>query len=143
MVVRPGPRAPAADSRQPGTPVGLGWLRLTAGVAPFEFLGLRWVPSPEPHPTTNVHAMMNLEILPRLEPDYQCETFREAVAEMERRGASLEAADAISRIVESPFGGYRVFSVSRVMALEVFTAMAEHGIVSLPEAGFGAKAAVR
>jgi len=84
--------------------------------------------------------MMNLEILPRLEPDYNCETFREAVAEMERRGAS---PDAISRIVESPFGGFRVFTVSRAMALEVFTAMAEHGIVPLPEAGLGAKSVYR
>ena len=62
---------------------------------------------------------------------------------MERRGASLEAADAISRIGESPFGGYRVLTVSRVMAQEVFAAMAEHGIVSLPDAGFGAKPVVR
>ncbi|MCY3807942.1 MAG: hypothetical protein OXG58_00640 [Gemmatimonadetes bacterium] len=87
--------------------------------------------------------MMNLEILPRLEPDYHCETFREAVAEVERRGTSPEAADAISRIVESPFGGFRVFTVSRAMALEVFTAMAEHGIVPLPEAGLGAKSVYR
>ena len=101
------------------------------------------MPSPEPHPITNVHPIINLEVLPRLEPDYQCETFREAVAEMERRRASLEAADAISRVVESPFVGYRVLTVSRVMALEVFTAMAEHGIVFLSDAGLGAKPVVR
>lgn len=100
------------------------------------------MPGPEP-PSDYVPPMMNLELLPRLEPDYHCETFREAVAEVERRGASPEAADAISRIVESPFGGFRVFTVSRAMALEVFTAMAEHGIVPLPEAGLGAKSVYR
>lgn len=85
--------------------------------------------------------MMNLEILPRLKPDYHRETFREAVAEVERRGASPEAADATSRIVESPFGGFRVFTVSRAMAQEAV--MAEHGIVPLPEAGLGAKSVYR
>ena len=97
---------------------------------------------PEPQ-SDDAPPMMNLEILPRLEPDYHCDTFREAVAEVERRAASPEAADAVSRIVESPFGGYRVFTVSRSMALEVFTAMAEHGIVPLPEAGPGAKPVFR
>lgn len=94
-------------------------------------------------PSNCVPPMMNLEILPRLEPDYHCKTFRDAVAELKKRGASPEAADAISRIVESPFGGYRVFTVSRTMAVEVFTAMAESGIVPLPGAGLGTKSVYR
>lgn len=57
--------------------------------------------------------MMNLKTLPRVEPNYQCKTFREAVEEVERRGASPAAVDSTSRIVESPFGGFRVFTVSR------------------------------
>ena len=86
---------------------------------------------------------MNLDLIPRLEPDYYCETLREALAEMERRKTFLDAGDAVSRVVESPFGGFRVLTVSRALAVEFFTVMAEQGVGSLPDFGVGSRAMYR
>ena len=69
--------------------------------------------------------MLNFEILPRLIPDTYVDTMEEALDEVAKRRMGSAAADSLTRIVESPYGGFRVFSVSRTLAIELFTAMAD------------------
>ena len=95
-----------------------------------------------PHPP-EASPVLNLELLPRLEPDHYCETLEEAVAEVERRRASGDLGDSVTRMVESPFGGFRVFTVSRTMAVELFTALAEQGVAALPDSPVGGKEVYR
>ena len=76
--------------------------------------------------------MLRLDILPRLIADSYHDTRQEAFEEASRRKASPVAPDAVTRIDESPYGGYRVYTVSFSLAMEVFTDMAESGV--FPEA---------
>ena len=77
---------------------------------------------------------MYLELLPRLVPDTYVDTLKEAIAEVERRWTAPMATDAFTRYAESPYGGFRVFTVSRSLAMEVLTGLAEDGILT-PTAG--------
>ena len=72
--------------------------------------------------------MLRLDILPRLAPDSYHDTRQEAFEEASRRRASPVAPDAVTRIGESPYGGYRVYTVPFSLALEVFMDMAESGV---------------
>ena len=84
--------------------------------------------------------MLRLDILPRLVPDSYHDTRQEAFEEASRRKTSPPAPDAVTRIDESPYGGYRVYTVSLSLAMEVFTDMAESGV--LPEPSSGRKSAI-
>ena len=75
--------------------------------------------------------LLRLDILPRLISDSHCATWQEAFEEAGRRRASPVAPDAVTRFDESPYGGYRVYTVSLEMAMEVFTDMLDAGV--LPE----------
>lgn len=77
---------------------------------------------------------MHLDLLPRLVPDTYVDTLKEAIAEVERRRTAPMATDAFTRYAESPYGGFRVFTVSRSLAMEVLTGFAEDGILA-PTAG--------
>ena len=72
--------------------------------------------------------MLRLDILPRLIPDSHCATWQEAFEEAGRRRMSPVAPDAVTRFDESPYGGYRVYTVSLTLAMEVFVDMADSGI---------------
>lgn len=89
--------------------------------------------------------MLRLDILPRLVPDSHCETREEAIMEVTRRRASPAAHDAVTRFAASPYGGYRVYTVSLEMAMEVFADMVDSGVsheaASLSESGYGKAAA--
>ncbi|WP_420634470.1 hypothetical protein [Candidatus Palauibacter sp.] len=84
--------------------------------------------------------MLRLDILPRLIRDSHCETWDEALAEVARRRASPVAHDAVTRLDESPYGGYRVYTVSLEVAMEVFVDMADSGVFpgqsGTPEPGY-------
>ena len=56
--------------------------------------------------------MLRLDILPRLIPDSHCATWQEAFEEAGRRRMSPVAPDAVTRFDESPYGGYRVYTIS-------------------------------
>lgn len=73
--------------------------------------------------------MLRLDILPRLIPDSHYDTWEEALEEAERRKASPPAPDAVTRMDDSPYGGYRVYTVSLRLAMDLFTDMAESGVV--------------
>ncbi len=62
--------------------------------------------------------MIRLDIFPRLLPDAFCDTLEETVAEVSRRKASPPSSDAVTQFDESPYGGYRVYTVSLVFAME-------------------------
>lgn len=79
--------------------------------------------------------MLRLEVLPRLIADSYHDTRREAFEEASRRKAAPVAPDAVTRIEESPYGGYRVYTVSLSVAMEVFTDMAESGVFPTPSGG--------
>ncbi|WP_419937142.1 hypothetical protein [Candidatus Palauibacter sp.] len=91
--------------------------------------------------------MLRLDILPRLIPDSHCETRQEAIAEVARRRASPVVHDAVTRFDESPYGGYRVYTVSLETAMEVFVDMVDSGLssesASVPASGYGKTAAYR
>ena len=72
---------------------------------------------------------MNLDILPRVIQDSYVDDIEEALEEVEKRRASPVAVDAVTRIIESPYGGFRVFTVSRSLAIEIFTGLAEEGML--------------
>lgn len=76
--------------------------------------------------------MLRLDILPRLIADSYHDTRQEAFEEASRRKASPVAPDAVTRIDESPYGGFRVYTVSLRVAMEVFADMAESGVVPAP-----------
>ncbi len=69
--------------------------------------------------------MLHLELLPRLIPDSYLDTIEEALEEVEKRRAAPVSADAVTRFVESPYGGFKVFTISRMLAMEL---LAEHGL---------------
>ena len=73
---------------------------------------------------------MHLEILPRTVPDSHFDTAEEALDEATRRRSGPTAADSLTRIVESPYGGYRVLSVSRSLAKRVITGLARAGVIA-------------
>lgn len=75
--------------------------------------------------------MLRLDILPRLVPDFHCATWDEAMHEATERRASPVADDAVTRVDRSPYGGYRVYTVSLSMAMEFFLDVAGSG--TLPE----------
>lgn len=79
--------------------------------------------------------MLRLDILPRLIADSYHDTMQEALQEASRRKASPVAPDAVTRIDESPYGGYRVYTVSLSLAMEVFSDMAESGVLPGPSSG--------
>ena len=91
--------------------------------------------------------MLRLDILPRLVPDSHCETREEAIEEVARRRASPVVHDAVTRFDESPYGGYRVYTVSLETAMEVFVDMVDSGILSesagIPASGYGKTVAYR
>lgn len=64
--------------------------------------------------------MLRFDLLPRLMPDHYCDTLSDAHEEMARRKASPVAPDAITRIAELPYRGYRVFTVSMSFAMDMF-----------------------
>ena len=73
-------------------------------------------------------------MLPRLVPDTYVDTLEEAIAEVERRRRTAPmATDAFTRYAESPYGGFRVFTVSRSLAMEVLSGLAEHGLLVFPD----------
>lgn len=63
--------------------------------------------------------MIRLDVFPRLLPDAYCETLEEALAEVSRRKASPPTPDAATRFDESPYGGYRVYTVSLEFAIDL------------------------
>lgn len=63
--------------------------------------------------------MVRFDMLPRLAPDFHCETLEEALAEASRRKASPVADDAATRFDRSPYRGYRVFTVSMSFAMDL------------------------
>ena len=73
--------------------------------------------------------LLPLDILPRLIQDSYVVTWREAFEEASRRKASAIAPDAVTRIVKSPYGGYRVYTVSMTLAMELFADFAESGVM--------------
>ena len=73
---------------------------------------------------------MYLEILPRTVPDSHFDTAEEALDEATRRRTGPMAADSFTRIVESPYGGYRVLTVSRSLASKVMTGPARTGVIA-------------
>lgn len=79
--------------------------------------------------------MLRLDILPRLIADSYHDTRQEAFEEASRRKASPVAPDAVTRVDESPYGGYRVYTVSLSLAMEVFADMAESGVLPEPSSG--------
>jgi len=79
--------------------------------------------------------LLRLDILPRLIADSHHDTRQEALEEASRRKTSPVAPDAVTRIDESPYGGYRVYTVSLRVAMEVFTDMAESGVLPGPSGG--------
>lgn len=89
--------------------------------------------------------MLRLDILPRVIPDSHCETRQDAIAEVARRRASLVVHDAVTRFDESPYGGYRVYTVSLETAMEVFVDIVDSGLfsesASVPASGYGKTAA--
>ncbi len=91
--------------------------------------------------------MFRFDILPRLIPDFHGETREEALAEVARRRASPVAPDAVTRFDESPYGGYRVYTVSLEIAMEVFVDMADSGVFpgesGAPDLGYRKTAAYR
>ena len=56
--------------------------------------------------------MVQADILPRVLPDSHFDTLEEAWEEVDQRKVSSSANGAITRIAESPYGGYIVYSVS-------------------------------
>ena len=85
--------------------------------------------------------MLRLDILPRLIPDAHCATWEEAFEEAGRRKASPVAPDAVTRLDESPYRGFRVYTVSLRLAMEVFADMAESGVA--PDSAIGGKSAYK
>lgn len=79
--------------------------------------------------------MLRLDILPRLIADSHHDTRQEALEEASRRKTSPVAPDAVTRVDESPYGGYRVYTVSLSLAMEIFTDMAESGVFPAPSSG--------
>ncbi len=73
-------------------------------------------------------TLFRVDILPRLIPDSHVATHREAFEEAARRKASPVAPDAVTRLEESPCGGYRVYTVSMNLAMEMFADFAEAGV---------------
>ena len=55
--------------------------------------------------------MQYIHLLPRLLPDFYCETLEEAFDEAARRRATRTLDDAVTRWEKSPYGGYRVITV--------------------------------
>lgn len=64
--------------------------------------------------------MLRFDLLPRLMPDHYCDTLLEAHEEMARRKASPVAPDAVTRVAELPYRGFRVFTVSMSFAMDLF-----------------------
>ena len=64
-------------------------------------------------------TLRRLETLPRLVPDGYYDSIEEAYEESRRRKASPPADDAVTRVVESPYGGFRVFTISMEFAIDV------------------------
>lgn len=64
--------------------------------------------------------MLRFDLLPRLMPDHYCDTLLEAHEEMARRKASPVAPDAVTRIAELPYRGFRVFTVSMSFAMDLY-----------------------
>lgn len=71
--------------------------------------------------------MLRLDILPRLIPDSYCVTWDEAIQEATERRTTPVAEDAVTRVDRSPYGGYRVYTVSLTMAMEFFADIADVG----------------
>jgi hypothetical protein len=72
---------------------------------------------------------MNFELLPRLVPDAYVDTLQQAIAEVEGKRTAL-GPDAVVRFVKSRYGGFRVFAVSRRLAMEILTGLAEDGALT-------------
>ena len=72
--------------------------------------------------------MLYLDILPRLVPDAYFATRHEAFEEVCRRKASPVVPDAVTRLDESPYGGFRVYTVSLSHAMEMFADFTEAGV---------------
>lgn len=73
---------------------------------------------------------MYLEFLPRAVPDSYFDTAEEALDEVARRRTGPMAGDSFTRVVESPYGGYRVLTVSKSLAMEVMSGLAEDGVIA-------------
>ena len=56
--------------------------------------------------------MVQADALPRVLPDSYFDTMDEALEEVDRRKGTSSASEAVTRIAESPYGGYVVHSVS-------------------------------
>ncbi|WP_419934340.1 hypothetical protein [Candidatus Palauibacter sp.] len=70
--------------------------------------------------------MLTLDMLPRVLPDFYCDTVEDAMDEVLRRQASLDPESAITRFDESPYRGYVVYSVSA----EAFAAVLDDATLS-------------
>ena len=69
--------------------------------------------------------------------DFYCDTFDEAFAEVRRRKSAAE--QIITRLDESPYGGYRVYSIP----LDLFVDdLVEPSQPSIPGGGFTTRKAV-
>lgn len=85
--------------------------------------------------------MLRLDILPRLIPDSHCATWDDAIREATERRTTPVADDAVTRVDRSPYGGYRVYTVSLTMAMEFFADIADAGV--LPGSRDSARAVYR
>ena len=81
--------------------------------------------------------MLRLDFLPRLIPDSHCATWEDAFEEAGRRKSSPVAPDAVTRFDESPYGGYRVYTVSLSLAMEMFADLTEAGVTPRSYGGGG------
>lgn len=73
--------------------------------------------------------MLQLELLPRLIPDSYFGSLEDAMSEVEKRKSSQMSADALTRISESRYGGFRVFTVSRSVVLDYLVGQAEYDLL--------------
>jgi hypothetical protein len=59
-------------------------------------------------------------------------SLREAMAETQRRRSEAQSEQLITRVEQSPYGGYRVRSIPAEFVLDH---MADHGSVPMPRSG--------
>lgn len=52
-------------------------------------------------------------------PDFYCKTYEEAAEELRRRKASPAGQDMVHRILDSPYGGYRLQSQDAELYFEL------------------------
>lgn len=64
--------------------------------------------------------------------DFYCETYEEAAEELRRRKASLEGQAMVHRILDSPYGGYRLRSRDAELYFE--------SVIEGPAIGLGRRA---